>query len=113
MRRREETAFLGRELKRILDEKSDEKLTVFTGREETKELCAQINRLLDERQKLRADQKQKEAAMAQMLSNVSHDIRTPMTVLLGYLEMLCLQKDKDSGADRALWGSAWEMAEKA
>ena len=113
MRGREETAFLARELARILDEGSDEKLMVFTGRGETKELCAQINRLLDERQKLRADQKQKEAAMAQMLSNVSHDIRTPMTVLLGYLEMLCLQKDKDSGADRALWGSAWEMAEKA
>ncbi|MCI8505462.1 MAG: HAMP domain-containing histidine kinase [Lachnospiraceae bacterium] len=113
MRRVEETAFLGRELARILDEKSEEKLMIFTGREETKELCAQINRLLEERGRLRAEFKQKETAMAQMLSNISHDIRTPMTVLLGYLEMLRLQKEKNAGTGGGLPESVWEMAGKA
>ena len=113
MRRAEETAFLGRELARILDEKSEEKLMIFTGRGETKELCAQINRLLEERGQLRAEFQQKETAMAQMLSNISHDIRTPMTVLVGYLEMLRLQREKNAGAGGDLPESVWEMAGKA
>ncbi|MCI8465116.1 MAG: HAMP domain-containing histidine kinase [Lachnospiraceae bacterium] len=101
MKRAAEMAFAGRELARILDEKSEEKLMIFTEREETKELCAQINRLLEERQQLKAEFKRKEALTAQMLSNVSHDIRTPMTVLLGYLEMLRLQNGTGSMAGKA------------
>ncbi len=112
MRGREETAFLARELARILDEGSDEKLMVFTGRGETKELCAQINRLLEDRQRLAAEFRERETAISRMLSNVSHDIRTPMTVLLGYLEMLRLQRER-TGEDGALPESVWEMAGKA
>ena len=106
-----ETAEIGCELKRILDENSTEKLMIFTERRETKELCAQINRLLEDRQQLKAEFKQRELTIAQMLSNISHDIRTPMTVILGYLEMLQLQKDKQQGTDGALPETAWDMVD--
>ena len=60
-------------------------------------LCAQINRLLEDRQKIRVDYRKQELSSKKMLSNISHDIKTPLTVILGYLEILRL-KDPENAA---------------
>ena len=52
------------------------------------ELAAQINRLLENHLKTKADYRRTEIASKKMLSNISHDIKTPMTVILGYLEIM-------------------------
>ena len=52
------------------------------------ELAAQINRLLENHLKVKADYCRSEIASKKMLSNISHDIKTPMTVILGYLEIM-------------------------
>lgn len=54
------------------------------------ELEEQINRLLIDRQKIRADFKREEISCKKMLANISHDIKTPLTVILGYLEIMRL-----------------------
>lgn len=74
---------------------SDEKLMVFTDSPIFKELAAQINRLLNDRQKIRADYKREQIASRKMLANISHDIKTPLTVILGYLEILRLSNDDE------------------
>ena len=79
---------IGRKLKEINDTGSDEKLFLFTDNAELKELAAQINRLLENHLKTKADYRHSEMASKRMLSNISHDIKTPMTVILGYLEIL-------------------------
>lgn len=79
---------IGRKLKEINDTGSDEKIFTFTDNEELKELAAQINRLLENHLKTKADYRRSEMASKRMLSNISHDIKTPMTVILGYLEIL-------------------------
>lgn len=56
-------------------------------------MIAQINRLLEERQRRRAEYRRTEQAVRRMLANISHDIRTPMTVVLGYLEIMRLRKE--------------------
>lgn len=38
--------------------------------------------------KVKADYRRAEIASKKMLSNISHDIKTPMTVILGYLEIM-------------------------
>lgn len=81
------------QLKNILDKGSDERVMVFTENERLKDLAMQINRLLESRQKLKAEYKRSEIASRKMLSNVSHDIKTPMTVILGYLEIIRLNGD--------------------
>ena len=81
---------MARELAAILDNDTDEHLMVFTGNGALMDLAAQINRLLDARQKLRADFRRAELSSKKMLSNISHDIKTPMTVILGYLEIMRL-----------------------
>jgi len=92
---------IGGELRRINDTGSDEKVFAFTDDPELMELMAQINRLLEDHLKTKADRRRSEMASKKMLSNISHDIKTPMTVILGYLEIL-----------RMNGGNADEMLEK-
>jgi signal transduction histidine kinase len=88
---RKEISGITRELKKILDEDRDSYLTVFTDKKEMMELAVQINRLLEKHLKTKADFNRSELASKRMLSNISHDIKTPMTVVLGYLEIMRLQ----------------------
>ncbi len=83
------------ELKKILDEDRDSYLMVFTDQKELMGLAAQINRLLEKHLKTKADFNRSEIASKRMLSNISHDIKTPMTVVLGYLEIMRLQGGGD------------------
>lgn len=75
-------------LKEILETGSDESLMVFTDNKELMELAAQINRILENQLKQKADYRRQEMASKRMLSNISHDMKTPMTVILGYLEIM-------------------------
>lgn len=77
-------------LKELLDTDSDEKVTVFTDNKALIELATQINRMLEDRQKVKVEYRRAEMASKKMLSNISHDIKTPMTVILGYLEIMRL-----------------------
>lgn len=84
---------ISQKLKEILDTDSDEKVMVFTDNPSLISLATQINRLLVDRQKVRADYRRSELASKRMLSNISHDIKTPMTVILGYLEIMRINGD--------------------
>lgn len=82
-------------LEEILDTDSDEKVMVFTDNIVLMGLEEQINRLLIDRQKTKADFKREEMSSKKMLANISHDIKTPLTVILGYLEIMRLDSAED------------------
>ena len=52
------------------------------------ELLVCLNDLLELRQEERADYRRKERELRQQIANVSHDLRTPLTSILGYLQLL-------------------------
>ncbi len=79
---------LHQKLKEILDTDSGERVMVFTDNRELMELAAQINRLLEEKAKTEADFRRSEISSRKMLSNISHDLKTPLTVIRGYLEIM-------------------------
>ena len=79
----------------IIETDSDEKIFAFTDDETLMDLCGQINRLLLDRQKITSDFKKQEISSKKMLSNISHDIKTPLTVSLGYLEIMRLENPED------------------
>lgn len=79
-------------LKEITDTDSDERILVFTENKELMELAAQINCLLEKHLKVKADYRRSQIASKKMLSNISHDIKTPMTVILGYLEIMQMKR---------------------
>lgn len=81
---------IGGKLREIAETGSDEQIMVFTGDRELMELAAQINAVLEELRRVKADHLRVEASSRKMLSNISHDIKTPMTVILGYLEIMRL-----------------------
>ena len=81
------------ELERILDGGTDEKVMLHTEDKEMKHLLEQINRMLEDRQNINARYRRSELNIKRMLSNISHDLKTPLTVIIGYLEML-LMKDR-------------------
>lgn len=83
---------IGQKLEEILDTDSDEKVMVFTNDKILMNLAAQINRMLENRQKIKVDFRRSQLSSKKMLSNISHDIKTPMTVILGYLEIIRLSE---------------------
>ena len=83
---------ISNKLKEIIETDSDERIMLFTENKELMELAAQINDLLEKHLKTKADYRRPEIPPKQMLSNISHDIKTPMTVILGYLEIMQLSE---------------------
>lgn len=87
-------------LSEILEQDTDEQVMVFTDDKTLKELCGQINLLLLDRQKMKADFRKQEIASKKMLANISHDIKTPLTVILGYLEIMRLRNSEDEALQK-------------
>ena len=52
------------------------------------ELLTAINTLLDLRGQEEGDYRRQERAIRQQIANISHDLRTPLTSILGYLQLL-------------------------
>lgn len=91
--RNENLVYIKGKLKQILNDNSEEKVLVVTDDKVLKDLLSEINKLLENNQKILAEYRKKEDSMRKMLSNISHDLKTPLTVVLGYIETINLDKD--------------------
>ena len=86
---------ISQKLEKIQDTDSDENIMMFTDEQALMELLVQINRLLENQRKMKVDYRRSQISANKMLSNISHDIKTPMTVILGYLEIMRINGDKE------------------
>ena len=91
--RNENLEYIKGKLKQILNDNNEEKVLVVTDDKVLKDLLLEINKLLENNQKILAEYRKKEDSMRKMLSNISHDLKTPLTVVLGYIETINLDKD--------------------
>lgn len=89
-------------LNSIILNNTSEKLLVFTDDKELIPILIEINKLLDHNQKILADYSKAEITMKKMLSNISHDLKTPLTVVLGYIETINLDSNISSEEREAL-----------
>lgn len=60
-----------------------------------KETAKVINNLLEKFNDRQIDYNRNQKVILQIFTNISHDLRTPITVLKGYIEMLYLQSQKE------------------
>jgi signal transduction histidine kinase len=61
---------------------------VASGSSEVAELGSAVNRLAEAMQAARSDALRREEAHRQLISNLSHDLRTPITSIAGYVDAL-------------------------
>lgn len=96
-RRTSELRQIRGKLEQIMERRSGEKLLHLTRDSELQKLMTEINRLLDGNLKASAEHARSRIASRKMLANISHDLRTPLTVVLGYAETLHLRPPVEEG----------------
>ncbi|MFD0959757.1 sensor histidine kinase [Paenibacillus chungangensis] len=87
---------------------SGERLRLMAADKELRELLRAINELQERARRSQSDYRKTELAMRKMLANVSHDLKTPLTVVIGYAEMLHQQENLTDEERSRLLGKVYE-----
>lgn len=99
LQRNKELKYIYKKLDGIMKNKTSEKVLLFTEDKEIISFLIEINKLLEYNQKILANYSKLEISMRKMLSNISHDLKTPLTVVIGYIETIelhnCFNDEKD------------------
>jgi signal transduction histidine kinase len=85
--------YIHTKLESIVERGSHERLLLMSNSPELQILLTDLNRLLDVNHKGAAERAKLERSMRSMLANISHDLKTPLTVVLGYIETLLHDED--------------------
>ncbi|MBB4826654.1 signal transduction histidine kinase [Sporosarcina luteola] len=86
--REKELGYLAERLKEVCGKTSFDRILLSTDDRAIQILLVQVNEFLDRYQQSSAQLKKTEQSIKKMLSNVSHDLKTPLTVVLGYIETI-------------------------
>lgn len=68
---------------------------VANGNEQTRQLAKDINRLVAKLKLAIEDERRSEQAKNDLITNVSHDLRTPLTSIIGYLGLIEQDRYRD------------------
>lgn len=77
-----------RQLEERLQEQTKTPLVLEMQDRELRALAVAVNRALEQENRLRVRQEVQEREFKELISDISHDLRTPLTVTKGYLQLL-------------------------
>ncbi|WP_010096364.1 histidine kinase dimerization/phospho-acceptor domain-containing protein [Ornithinibacillus scapharcae] len=89
----------------IIEQKTTEKVLIQTEQKAIQQFLIQVNCLLDYNQQIIADYEKTKESLKRLLSNMSHDLKTPLTVILGYVEILDLDNSMSDGEKKKVISS--------
>ncbi|GGB69088.1 sensor histidine kinase [Fictibacillus barbaricus] len=67
---------------------TNQKISIGLFDKELEEVAVEINLLIESRLSERIDKEKSEHLLKQAIANMSHDLRTPLTSILGYIQLL-------------------------
>lgn len=77
---------------RVAEGKFDNKIPV-KGQDEFAHIAVRFNRMAEDIQILMENERTNEKTKNELITNVAHDLRTPLTSILGYLDLVTQKKD--------------------
>ncbi len=86
--RSNQLTYIDNKLSQIMKEPSSQRILLMSNDPEMISLLTRLNQLIDEHQHAQIQYRDTEQSMRRMLSNISHDLKTPLTVVLGYIETI-------------------------
>ena len=87
---RKNLRIISEELIRNRESGYNRRITVTTLDARLNKTAAEINRTLDYQQELKNDAERAERSIRESVSDIAHDLRTPMTVIRGNLQLIGL-----------------------
>lgn len=75
-------------LNSINSTKTNSKILIYSTDKLIKNLALAINTSLDEKQQTEAEYKRMDLELRQAIANISHDLRTPLTSIMGYMQLI-------------------------
>ncbi|OBZ19349.1 hypothetical protein A8L34_07520 [Bacillus sp. FJAT-27264] len=94
-----QTRRLIQKLRQLNNEERSQLVTMSFPSKLNQELVIEINRFIHAKEQMARSYQWNEKKFHQGISNISHDMRTPLTAILGYLHML--NQDKANDQDKA------------
>ena len=88
-----------KELEKTREESYNRNLRVNVSDREVEKLAAQINKNLDYQKELKRETERSRRQLEQSISDIAHDLRTPLTVVKGNLQMLETETLSEQGRD--------------
>lgn len=79
---------IGKQLEAISEGKTEKKIDISLLDKDIEYLAININRNIDFQRQLRIDVLRNEEKLKDSIASISHDLRTPLTSIMGYLQLL-------------------------
>lgn len=86
------------QLSRINNTSTNSKILVSSSKMDIVDLVLEINKTLEEKQKSEIKHKKIDLELRQAIANMSHDLRTPLTSIIGYIQLI--EEENISNEDR-------------
>ncbi len=79
---------INKELNKLKNIKTNEQLKLAAPNKNIEEMIGEINFILEKSQNDRIAHEKSESELRKQIANISHDLRTPLTSILGYVQLI-------------------------
>lgn len=87
---------LAKKIKKINESNTNEIITISSPNKNIENLAFEINNILKSKRDMECKYKELDLELRQAIANISHDLRTPLTSIMGYIQLL---KDENISKD--------------
>lgn len=87
-----------------------ERRVPVVGDDELSDIALQLNHMTEEIQQLMEKEKDNEQTKNDLITNIAHDLRTPLTSIIGYLNLIISQPDMEDGKRQAYLKVAYDKS---